>query len=100
MRPAKSLLDIARAGETHARRIVPKLAAQTAVSVEGFIHHVPGVHLAGEVSHYALDMVFQNAGKLLRCEVPGRQPTGILVVPDQGMTADRHVARAGEGHDG
>src|SRR5260370_25576219 len=66
--------------------------------VEGLIDHVPREYLPPVMSDHSLNVSLKNFGKLSGSVFFFGQPFWILLVPDQGVTANLHLVRHGEIH--
>jgi hypothetical protein len=101
VRPAKSLLDVCSAflSQSDARLVVPRRILETAVLVHRFIHYIPCEHLTGVVFHHRRDVLLQQVGRLCGREMALREPFGIVVIPDQTVSANFHAVSLREADD-
>ena len=63
----------------------------SSVLVERFVHDIPGEDLAGIVFHHGRDVFLQQVGQLRGREVALCKPAGIVMVPDEAVSADLHA---------
>ena len=98
MRPLECRRDIAcpLIGETNPRLVVPDRIAQSAIVLESLVHYVPGKDLVSEVSDHRLDVIFKDGVELRRIEIALRNPVGVLLVPDKGVSTNAHSSALGE----
>src|SRR5579884_1351683 len=98
MRPSKCLRDVGRAfaGQSDSRLIVPEGMAHMALTVDGFIHHVPREHLAPIVADNHLNVIFHDVSQLVRREMSVGQPLRVVLPPQQIVPSDLHAVCLGK----